>query len=122
LPLQLDWHGEQLAERAFVRVIPSGPAVPRLNSLTDAVNLMSTTRIESRLVKASIEEVDAIEGFRATVDGIPAENIETFRADPLTERWEVNLEIPPSVEPGGHLLEIRLGTRILAKMGIEVTQ
>ncbi len=63
-------------------MIPPGPAVPRLTALTDAINLMSTTRIESGLVKASIEEVDAIEGFRATLDGVDVEKIETFRADP----------------------------------------
>ena len=68
--------------------------MPRLNALTDAINLMSATRIESGLVKASIEEVDSIETFNATVDGTAVENVETFRADPLTERWEVNFANP----------------------------
>ena len=125
LPLRLEWRGEILADGSnsrYVRVIPPGPAVPRLNALTDAVNLMSPTRIESGLIKASIEEVDVIEGFRATVDDTPVEKIETFRADPLTERWEVNFEVPHSVEAGGRVLEIRLGTRILARMGIEVVR
>jgi hypothetical protein len=81
---------------------------------------MSATRIESGLVKASIEEVDAIGGFSATVEGVAVEKMETFRADPLTERWEVNFEVPRSVEAGGRLLEIRLGSRVLARMGIEV--
>jgi SAM-dependent methyltransferase len=120
LPLRIDWYGRQLAQQKSVRVIPPGPAVPRLNSLTDAVNLMSAHRIESRLIKASIEEVDAIEAFRAIVDGVNVENIETFRADPLTERWEVNFEIPRAVGAGDRILEIRLGTRMLARMGIEV--
>ena len=56
-----------------MRVIPPGPSVPRLNALTDAINLMSATRIEAGLVKASIEEVDAIETFNATVDGTAVE-------------------------------------------------
>jgi hypothetical protein len=120
LPLRFEWQGQALAEPEFVRVIPPGPSVPKLNQLTDAINLMSATRIESRLIKASIEEVDAIDGFRATVDGIAAEKIETFRADPLTERWEVNFEIPQSIGQGGHQLEIHLGSRTLAKIGIEV--
>lgn len=120
LPLRLEWRGERLSDDSCVRVIPPGPAVPRLTALTDAVNLMSATRIESRLVKASIEEVDAIERFSATVDGVEVENVETFRADPLTERWEVNFELPRTVAAGDRALEIRLGTRVLAKMGIEV--
>ena len=120
LPLRFEWLGETLADGSFVRVIPPGPAVPRLTALTDAVNLMSAQRIESGLVKISIEEVDAIDSFSATVDGVAVQKIETFRADPLTERWEVNFEIPQSVPAGARLLEIRLGARILAKMGIEV--
>lgn len=122
LPLRIEWCGERLSEERFVRVIPAGPAVPRLTALTDAINLMSATRIESGLVKASIEEVDNIRGFRATVDGVEVQKIETFRADPLTERWEVNFEVPQSVRRGGRVLEIWLGARLLAKMGIEVVR
>jgi len=122
LPLRFEWHGEQLAPDKHVRVIRPGPSVPRLTALTDAVNLMSATRIESGLVKASIEEVDAIGGFSATVEGVNVGNVETFRADPLTERWEVNFEVPRSVGAGGRVLEIRLGQRVLARMGIEVVR
>ena len=122
LPLRLEWRGSRLAADRFVRVIRPGPSVPRLNALTDAINLMSATRIESGLIKASIEEVDSIDGFHATVDGIPVEKVETFRADPLTERWEVNFEVPRSVEAGARVLQLRLGTRLLATMGIEVVR
>ncbi len=122
VPLTLEYEGRALAEPAYLRVIPPGPAVPRLNALTDAINLMSPTRIDSGLIKASIEEVDDIRGFGATVGGVAVTEIETFRADPLTERWEVNFRIPESVPAGGHELEIRLGRRILAKMGIEVVR
>jgi hypothetical protein len=120
VPLTLEYQGRALAEPMYLRVIPPGPAVPRLTALTDAINLMSPTRIDSGLIKASIEEVDDIQGFAATVGGVAVTELETFRADPLTERWEVNFHIPESVSAGGHLLEIRLGRRILAKMGIEV--
>jgi hypothetical protein len=122
LPLRLEFLGNKLAQEKFVRVIQPGPSVPRLNSLTDAINLMSATRIESGLVKASIEEVDSIETFHATVDGATVQNVETFRADPLTERWEVNFEIPPFIESGPRTLEIHLGARTLAKIGIEVAR
>jgi SAM-dependent methyltransferase len=125
LPFRLEWRGARLTSDKndkFVRVIRPGPSVPRLNALTDAINLMSATRIESGLVKASIEEVDSIETFNATVDATPVEKIETFRADPLTERWEVNFAIPQSIEAGPRRLELRLGTRILATIGIEVVR
>lgn len=122
VPLTLEYEGRALAEPMYLRVIPPGPAVPRLNSLTDAINLMSPTRIDSGLIKASIEEVDDIRGFAATVGGAAVTEVETFRADPLTERWEVNFRIPDSIPAGNHELEIRLGRRILAKMEIEVVR
>jgi hypothetical protein len=49
-------------------------------------------------------------------------SIETFRTDPLTGRWEVNFRLPDETPAGGHVLEIRLGKRLLTRMGIEVAQ
>jgi hypothetical protein len=103
-----------------MRVIPPGPSVPRLTALSDAVNLLSPQRIESRLIKATIEEVDAIASFRAEVDGMAVSNIETFRTDPLAERWEVNFQVPETTGPGGHVLDVWLGARLLTRTGIEV--
>ncbi len=120
VPLQFELHGESLCPAKSVRVIQPGPAVPRLTAISDAINLMSPQRIESGLIKISIEEVDDIAGFQATVDGVTADHVETFRADPLTERWEINFGIPKGTAPGGHVLEIRLGERLLTRMGIEV--
>jgi ubiquinone/menaquinone biosynthesis C-methylase UbiE len=118
VPVRLAWHGERLCPDGYVRVIPPGPAVPRLTALSDAVNLLSAQRIESGLVKTTIEEVDDIAGFDARVDGMPAEEIETCRTDPLAERWEVNFRVPRAAASGDHVLEIRLGRRLLARMGI----
>jgi hypothetical protein len=72
LPVRVEWHGQRLCPDRYMRVIPPGPSVPRLTALSDAVNLLSPQRIESGLIKATIEEVDAIETFRGEVDGIPA--------------------------------------------------
>ncbi len=120
VPVHVHWHGKPLCADRFAHVMPPGPSVPRLTAVSDAVNLLSAQRIESGLIKATIEEVDQIQTFAATVDGLPATGIETFRTDPLTERWEVNFHVPDEVAPGGHVLEIRLGRRLLARMGIEV--
>jgi ubiquinone/menaquinone biosynthesis C-methylase UbiE len=120
LPVRVEWHGRRLCPDRYMRVIPPGPSVPRLTALSDAVNLLSPQRIESRLIKATIEEVDAIASFRAEVDGIAVCNVETFRTDPLAERWEVNFEVPKITLPGGHVLEVWLGVRLLMRTGIEV--
>ncbi len=118
LPVTLEWQGRRLCGEHPVRVIPAGPAVPRLTALSDAVNLLSPQHIDSGLMKATIEEVDDIDTFRATVDGVPATEIETFQTDPLAERWEVNFGVPKGTRSGGHVLEIGLGRRLLVRTGI----
>jgi SAM-dependent methyltransferase len=120
VPVRIKWHGEQLCPDATIRVIPPGPVVPRLVSLSDGVNLLSTQRIESGILKATIEEVESIGNFAATVDGFPVREVETFRTDPLASLYEVNFRLPNGLNPGGHTLEMRLGTRTLTRMGIEV--
>jgi ubiquinone/menaquinone biosynthesis C-methylase UbiE len=120
VPVGVEWHGRQLCPEAIIRVIPAGPAVPRLVAVSDGVNLLSTQRIVSGHVKATIEEVEAIGTFAATVDGVPVRNVETFRTDPLASRYEVNFEIPEESSAGGHVLRITLGARMLTQIGIEV--
>lgn len=122
VPVSLLWHGQPLSADRYAHVMPAGPAVPRLTAVSDGVNLLSPQRIDSGLMKATIEEVDAIDSFRAVVDGVVATDVETFRTDPLTERWEVNFRIPESIGAGGHVLELHLGRRLLARMGIEVVR
>ena len=115
--VRVECHGQRLCADRYMRVIPPGPAVPRLTAISDGVNLLSAQHIESGVVKATIEEVDDIESFHATVDTMPVQDIETFRTDPLAERWEVNFRVPP-LPPGGHVLEVSLGKRLLTRMGI----
>jgi hypothetical protein len=118
LPVRVEWRGRRIAGDAYVRVIPPGPGVPRLTAISDGVNLMSAQHIDSGLMKATIEEVDDIGAFAATVDDLPVTGVDTFRTDPLCERWEVNFEVPRSLRPGGHVLDIWLGRRLLTRMGI----
>jgi hypothetical protein len=95
VPVRVEWNGQRLCPDAIIRVIPAGPAVPRLVSVSDGVNLLSTQRIISGTMKATIEEVESIEISAATVDGLPVREIATFRTDPLASRYEVNFQLPP---------------------------
>ena len=94
--------------------------ITRLVAVSDGVNLLSTQRIESGTVKATIEEVESVGNFNATVDGVPVRNVETFRTDPLASRYEVNFELPHESGAGNHVLQINLGLRSLTQIGIEV--
>jgi ubiquinone/menaquinone biosynthesis C-methylase UbiE len=124
VPVRVEWRGRRLCPDAVVRVIPAGPAVPRLVSVSDGVNLMSAQRIESGSVKVVVEEVDPRMNFdaefQAILDGAVVTDAETFRTDPLASRYEANFRIPAAALPGGHVLEVRLGSRTLTTMGIEV--
>jgi SAM-dependent methyltransferase len=120
VPVRVEWNGQPLCPEAIIRVIPAGPAVPRLVSVSDGVDLLSTQRILSGTVKATIEEVESVDNFAATVDGVPVRKVETFRTDPLASRYEVNFRLPSQAGPGGHVLHIRLGNRTLTQLGIEV--
>ncbi len=118
LPVAIFHAGRRLCPDAFVRVIPPGPAVPRLVHLSDGVNLLSGQTIESGSVKLALEEVDEIGSLRATLDNIPVEDVETFRTDPLSSRYEVNFSIPANTAPGGHVLEVHLGSRKVTTIGL----
>ena len=120
VPVRLEWRGSRLCPDSVIRVIPPGPEVPHLVSVSDGVNLLAYDRVTSGSMKATIEEVDHIGEFAALVDGSPVGKIESFQTDPLAQRYEVNFELPRGAKSGGHVLEIRLGKRTLTKMGIEV--
>jgi SAM-dependent methyltransferase len=119
VPVRVEWHGRRLCPDAIVRVIPPGPLAPRLKNLSDGVNLLSQ-RIESGWITATLEDVESIENLRATVDGIPFLKVEPYLTDPLELRYEVNLHLPSTILPGGHVLEMHLGKHMLTRMGIEV--
>jgi SAM-dependent methyltransferase len=119
VPVRVEWHGERLCPDSIVRIIPPGPVVPRLISVCDGVNLVSQ-RIESGWVTVTLEDVESIDDFAATLDGALFAKVEIYKTDPLASRYEINLHLPAAVSPGGHVLEIHVRKRVLARMGIEV--
>ncbi len=120
LPVELLWFGEQLCSPAVLRVIPAGPQVPRITAVSDGINLMSGTRIETGSVKVTLEEVTHIDEFQACVDGSSIPELDTFCTDPLPRRWEVNFHLPRALSAGPHTLEFRLGRRRFPPVGIDV--
>jgi len=108
------------AGKAWMRVIPPGPSVPRIESVTDGTNLLSVRRIESGTVKVQMEEIAAPESFQAKVDGYYVRAAEVFCTDPRNQRYDVSFLLPAETGPGWHNLEISLGSRILTPIPIEV--
>lgn len=121
LPVQLRWLDAPLAPLATLRVIPPGPSVPAIRSVTDGTNLVADKRIETRSVKMILEEVAHSDEMQAFVDGIPVGDLEFLCTDPRPQRFEVNFRLPDEIAPGRHELQVRIGRRKLAPVMLEVT-
>jgi SAM-dependent methyltransferase len=119
VPVDVDWLGKPLTPTAWACVIPPAPLVPHICSLTDGVNLLSGARIVSRIVKVTMEELTTPELFQAAVDGKPVLGREIFCTDPQMRRFEINFNLPEAIGPGTHQVEVRIGRRKFAPIGIE---
>jgi len=106
--------------KGWIRVIPAGPAVPRITGVTDGVNLLSANRVISRTVKVAMRDVQHPDQFRATLDGAPVPDIDSFCTDQTKQTYEFNFVLPERVQPGRHHVQIALGRREYAPIAIEV--
>jgi hypothetical protein len=120
LPVELLWRDNRISPVATLRVIPPGPLVPRLQSVCDAVNLVAENRIETRLVKMTLEEISRPEEIRASLDGRAVGALDYFCIDPRPQRYEVNFRLAEEIGPGIHTLEVSLGRRRIGRAAIEV--
>ena len=120
LPVELRCNGQRLSEPGIVRVIPGGPPVPRIVSITDGVNLVEKDRSTSGYLKVQLEEVTAPDSITATIDDQPVVHLGILRTDPRPPRHELNLELPRGLSPGPHALQIHIGPRRLLPANIVV--
>ena len=103
--------GKPLCPLAFARVIPAGPLVPRLISVTDGVNLVVKNATSTGLMKVHIEEVMSPDSVRVTIDNEPVARLGIFRIDPRPPRHLLDIELPEGLAPGPHTLQIHIGPR-----------
>jgi hypothetical protein len=120
LPVELRWLDGLIAPPSTLRVIPPGPSVPRVRSVTDGVNLVAGTRIETRIVKMTLEDIARPWEIEASVNGQPAVGLEYFCVDPRPQVFEVNFHLPEDLAPGDYPLQVRIGRRKLAPIALNV--
>jgi ubiquinone/menaquinone biosynthesis C-methylase UbiE len=120
LPLELRWKGATLCGPAGLRVIPPGPFVPAIVSVTDGIDMLAGTQVFSGTVKVSIEEADRPETFEAELGGRPVPVIDVFCVDPFVPRHEINFQVPADLPSGSYELRMRLGRRRLGSTVLEV--
>jgi ubiquinone/menaquinone biosynthesis C-methylase UbiE len=120
VPVEIRWNGARLGEPATVRIIPAGPAVPRIVAITDGVNLVQKNASTTGLLKIQIEEITSPESITAVIDGRPVERLEFLCVDPRPPRYEVNLRLPNDLPAGRYRLEIQVGRRRLLPAEIDI--
>jgi SAM-dependent methyltransferase len=111
VPVELRANGKPLCPLAFARVIPAGPLVPRIVSVTDGVNLVVKNATSTGLVKVHIEEVMSPDAVSVTIDNQSVAQLGIFRIDPRPPRHLLDIELPKGLAPGPHTLQIRIGPR-----------
>jgi hypothetical protein len=119
VPVEILWDGARLCEPATVRIIPAGPAVPRIVAITDGVNLVQKNASTTGLLKIQIEEITSPESITATIDGRPVERLEFLCVDPRPPRYEVNLRLPEGLPASRYRLEIQIGQRRLLPADVD---
>jgi SAM-dependent methyltransferase len=112
--------GQPLCLPAIARIVPSGPLVPRIVSVTDGVNLVQQNATSTGLLKIQLEEVSSPDSVTATVDDQPVAHLDILRTDLRPPRHELNLELPRDLSPGPHVLQIHIASRRLLPANIVV--
>jgi SAM-dependent methyltransferase len=119
LPVELRMNGSLLCPPTVARVVPAGPVVPRIVSVTDSVNLVANNRCTSGVLKVQMEEVDQPESVTAGLGGRPMERLNITCIDRRAPRYEFDLEVPPGMAKGLHNLEVRVGHRRMPLISLE---
>jgi SAM-dependent methyltransferase len=120
VPVDVTWLGQPVCATGWVRIMPPGPAVPRITTVTDGINLLSGTRIVTGSVKVTMLEVTHPEEWGATVDGHAVLDTESFCADPIGQRYEFNFRLTDRIGKGPHEVTVKLGRRQFPPFAIEV--
>jgi hypothetical protein len=106
--------------KGTLRIIPAGPAVPRMTQITDGVNLLLHQRTTSGTIKVVVRDLANPGEFRATIDGQAVRELDSFCTDRTKQIYEFNFQLPEGTEPGGHVLRVAVGRREFPALGIEV--
>jgi hypothetical protein len=112
LPVQLYWLDAPISAPMAFRVIPPGPSVPRLVSLSK--------RVTAHRLTLTAEEIVRPDEMEVLIGGLPAQELNYVCTDRRARRFEIAIEMPAGITPGKHALELRIGRRKVPAVEIEV--
>lgn len=119
-PVAVYWCDRELCPPATLRVIRPAPAVPHVTSISDGIELLSSHRIVTGVIKVVIEETDQPGLVEASLGGCPLVLLEHFCTDPRLPKYELNFRVPPEAPRGRQQFELRLGGRRFPPVELEV--
>jgi SAM-dependent methyltransferase len=122
LPVRLSWDGTELCEPKPLRVIPPGPEVPVLVSVSDGIDQLSGTRIVTGTVKMTVEQMSDPASFRAELNGTAIGDLDVFCVDPMPPRYEVNFVVPEAMQTGPARLLAFAGRRLLGDVPLDLAR
>ena len=109
-PFRLTCEHTPLKGEAFLRVIPPGPEVPWIASVTDSVYAGAGRTISSNMVRVSLEEAQQSEELQATVDGHSIRRVGCVCSAADIPRFEIDFRLPAGCSAGKRMLECRART------------
>ncbi|HEY1757604.1 MAG TPA: class I SAM-dependent methyltransferase [Bryobacteraceae bacterium] len=119
-PVRLVWAEAPLGREGFLRLVPPGPEVPRIVSVTDGMYVASGRTISTQTIRVSLDAARSPEDLRVTLDGKPAQRISQVCTIPDIPRFEICFQLPSGGSAGSRQLEFRLGSRNLGAFEIVV--
>jgi SAM-dependent methyltransferase len=124
IPVSLSMEGQAASPQTRFRIIPAPPAVPRILTVSDGIDLLSGTRIRTGSVKLQLEEFHNVEKMEVTFGGRKIARLDFFCTDPMPPRHEVNFEIPSyrDLPAASYPLEVRVGTRRFAPVILDLVR
>lgn len=119
-PVRLLWGNTAIGPESFLRVVPPGPEVPRIVSVSDAVCLGNGRIISSNRVKIALEESHRPAELRVTVNGRPVRRTSLRCTVPDIPRFEIDFGLPAGITAGEKQLQCWHGRRYLGAWEIVV--
>jgi len=109
VPVELRRNGQPLCPPAIARIVPAGPLVPRIVSITDGIDLVLKNATKTGLLKIQLEEISSPDSVRVTVNNEPVTSFDILETDPRPLRYELNVLLPKGLVPGQHVIQIQCG-------------
>jgi SAM-dependent methyltransferase len=118
--VRLLWHGRPCTEPRAAMLRRHHWPPPRIESLSDGVELALAGRVRCGWAKAWLLNLTDAARLHATIAGRPVPEMQLHCEDPASQRYQVNLRLPDDLSPGVHIVALTMAGVALAPAEIIV--